>query len=149
LDFEIQKNTLALQKLGKLRHMLDQMKVNTLAEFLLFNQPDGLLIASTLGKFESKPLQFLKFEISTLDSNIYQIFTKINEMMNSIVTPLNLTTIIYESENNYILVKDVTNGAVLMAVTKNKDKESFNSLMNCLGGEDFSELKDILGEAEL
>ena len=149
LDYEIQKNTLALQKLGKLRHMLDQMKVNTLAEFLLFNQPDGLLIASTLGKFESKPLQFLKFEISTLDSNIYQIFTKINEMMNNIVTPLNLTTIIYESENNYILVKDVTNGAVLMAVTKNKDKESFNSLMNCLGGEDFSELKNILGESEL
>jgi len=149
LDYEIQKNTLALQKLGKLRHMLDQMKVNTLAEFLLFNQPDGLLIASTLGKFESKPLQFLKFEISTLDSNIYQIFTKINELTNNPVTPLNLTTVIYESENNYILVKDVSNGAVLMAVTKNKDKESFNSLMNTLSGEDFSELKDILGDSEL
>jgi GTPase SAR1 family protein len=149
LDYEIQKNTLALQKLGKLRHMLDQMKVNTLAEFLLFNQPDGLLIASTLGKFESRPLQFLKFEISTLDSNIYQIFTKINELTNNPVTPLNLTTVIYESENNYILVKDVTNGAVLMAVTKNKDKESFNSLMNTLSGEDFSELKDILGDSEL
>ena len=148
LDFEIQKNTLALQKLGKLRHLLDQMKVNTLAEFLLFNQPDGLLIASTLGKFESKPLQFLKFEISTLDSNIYQIFTKINEMINNPVTPLNLTTVIYESENNFILVKDVTNGAVLMAVTKNKDNESFTTLMNALSSENFSELKTILKEPE-
>ena len=147
LDYEIQKNTLALQKLGKLRHLLDQMKVNTLAEFLLFNQPDGLLIASTLGKFESKPLQFLKFEISTLDSNIYQIFTKINEMINNPVTPLNLTTIIYESENNYILVKDVANGAVLMAVTKNKDNDSFTNLMNALSSEDFSELRKILGES--
>jgi len=149
LDYEIQKNTLALQKLGQLRHLLDQMKVNTLAEFLLFNQPDGLLIASTLGKFESKPLQFLKFEISTLDSNIYQIFTKINEMMNNPVTPLNLTTVIYESENNYILVKDVTNGAVLMAVTKNKENDSFTTLMNALSSEDFSELKTILGESEI
>jgi GTPase SAR1 family protein len=148
LDFEIQKNTLALQKLGKLRHLLDQMKVNTMAEFLLFNQPDGLLIASTLGKFESKPLQFLKFEISTLDSNIYQIFTKLNELMNNPVTPLNLTTVIYESENNYILVKDVTNGAVLMAVTKNKDNDSFTTLMNALSSEDFLELKNILGESD-
>lgn len=148
LDFEIQKNTLALQKLGRLRHLLDQMKVNTLAEFLLFNQPDGLLIASTLGKFESKPLQFLKFEISTLDSNIYQIFTKINEMMNNPITPLNLTTVIYESENNYILVKDVTNGAVLMAVTKNKSNDTFNALMDTLTGEDFSELKSVLDQSE-
>ncbi len=149
LDYEIQKNTLALQKLGKIRHLLDQMKVNTLAEFLLFNQPDGLLIASTLGKFESKPLQFLKFEISTLDSNIYQIFTKINEIMNSPVTPLNLTTVIYESEKNYILIKDVTNGAVLMAVTKNKSIEAFTTLIAALNNDDFSHLKEILGDSDL
>jgi GTPase SAR1 family protein len=148
LDYEIQKNTLALQKLGKVRHLLDQMKVNTLSEFLLFNQPDGLLIASTLGKFESKPLQFLKFEISTLDSNIYQIFTKINELMDSPITPLNLTTVIYESEKNYILVKDVTNGAVLMAVTKDKNNDSFSTLMNTLSGDDFSLLKKILNESD-
>ena len=141
LDFEIQENTLALQRLGKIRHLLDELKVSTLSEYLLFNQPDGLLIASTLGKFESKPLQFLKFEMSTLDSNIYQIFTKIKELTNEDVSPLELTTVIYESGENFVLVKEVSNGSVLMAVTKSKDQEAFSSVMKSLSGESFENLK--------
>ena len=117
LDYEIQKNTLSLQRLGKIRHLLDELRLNTLSEYLLFNQPDGLLIASTLDKFEHKPLQFMKFEIGTLDSNVYQIFSKIMELMSTSISPLELTTVIYESESNYILVKEVSNGSVLMAVT--------------------------------
>jgi small GTP-binding protein len=144
LDYEIQQNTLALQKLGKIRHLLDQLKVNTLSEYLLFNQPDGLLIASTLGKVEIKPLQFMKFEIGTLDSNVYQIFTKIMELLSSNVSPLELSTVIYESDNNYILVKEVSNGSVLMAVTKNKKYEVFNSVLNVLTGKDFDNLKEYL-----
>ncbi|MFX0058024.1 MAG: ADP-ribosylation factor-like protein [Candidatus Hodarchaeota archaeon] len=147
LDYEIQQNTLALQKLGKIRHLLDQLKVNTLSEYLLFNQPDGLLIASTLGKVEIKPLQFMKFEIGTLDSNVYQIFTKIMELLNSSVSPLELSTIIYESDSNYILVKEVSNGSVLMAVTKNKKNEVFNSVLNVLTGKDFANLKQYLNDS--
>jgi GTPase SAR1 family protein len=149
LDFQIQQNTLALQRLGKIRHMLDQLKLNTLSEYLLFNQPDGLLISSTLGKFESKPLQFLKFEMSTLDSNIYQIFTKIKELLNEQVSPLELTTVIYESDNNYVLVKEVSNGSILMAVTKNKNEQSFNTVLNTLTGKDFQNLKAFLTSYEL
>ncbi len=149
LDYQIQQNTLALQRLGKVRHLLDQLKLNTLSEYLLFNQPDGLLIASTLGKFESKPLQFLKFEMSTLDSNIYQIFTKIKELLNEQVSPLELTTVIYESDNNYILVKEVSNGSVLMAVTKNKQEDSFNMVLNTLTGKDFENLKKFLTTYEI
>ncbi len=149
LDYQIQQNTLALQRLGKVRHLLDQLKLNTLSEYLLFNQPDGLLIASTLGKFESKPLQFLKFEMSTLDSNIYQIFTKIKELLNEQVSPLELTTVIYESDNNYILVKEVSNGSVLMAVTKNKHEDSFNVVLNTLTGKDFENLKKFLTTYEM
>ncbi|HEY0088969.1 MAG TPA: ADP-ribosylation factor-like protein, partial [Candidatus Lokiarchaeia archaeon] len=81
LDFEIQKSTLMMQRLGKIRALLDQFKINTLSEYLLFNEPDGLLIASTFGKFESKPLEFMKFEMSTLDSNLYQIYQRIMEML--------------------------------------------------------------------
>jgi GTPase SAR1 family protein len=147
LDYQIQTNTLALQKLGKIRHLLDQFKVNTLSEYLLFNQPDGLLIASTLGKVDLKPLQFLKFEMSTLDSNIYQIFTKIKELLNEQVSPLELTTVTYESDNNYILVKEVSNGAVLMAITKNKQEESFNMVMNSLTGKSFDDLKNFLSDS--
>ncbi len=142
LDFEIQKNTLSMQRLGKIRHLLDELKLNTLSEYLLFNQPDGLLISSTFGKFESKPLQFMKFEIGTLDSNIYSIYQHIMELQNiSNLSPLSLSTIVYESDNCWILVKEVSNGAVLMAVTRNKRQEVFSSVMNALTGDSFKNLK--------
>jgi len=149
LDYKIQQNTLALQKLGKIRYMLDQMKLNTLSEFFLFNQPDGLLIASTLGKFEHKPLQFLRFEIGSLDSNIYQIFSKIMELSNSSISPLELSIVIYESEQNYILVKEVSTGSVLMVVTKEKTMQIFNSVIHDLNGENFQNLKKYITRDDL
>jgi hypothetical protein len=146
LDYKIQQNTMALQRLGKIRHMLDQLKLTTLSEYFLFNQPDGLLIASTIGKFEHKPLQFLRFEIGSLDSNIYQIYTKIMNLSNSAISPLELSTIIYESYNNYILVKEISNGSVLMIVTKSKSEETFNTVINSLNSEDFKNLKKFLNK---
>jgi hypothetical protein len=148
LDYKIQQNTLALQKLGKIRHMLDQLKLTTLSEYFLFNQPDGLLIASTLGKFEHKPLQFMKFEIGTLDSNIYQIFTKIMNLSDSAISPLELSTVIYESDSNYILVREVSNSSVLMIVTKSKSEEIFNTVINSLNGEGFKKLKKFINKNE-
>jgi len=149
LDYEIQKNTLSMQRLGKIRRLLDELKVNTLSEYLLFNQPDGLLISSTFGKFESKPLQFMKFEIGTLDSNIYSIYQKIMELQNiSNLSPLSLSTMVYESESCWILIKEVSNGAVLMVVTKNKDQSVFSGAMNALNGESFKNLKIYLKSSE-
>jgi len=149
LDFEIQKNTLSLQRMGKIRHLLDELKINTLSEYLLFNQPDGLLITSTFGKFESKPLQFMKFEIGTLDSNIYSIYQKIMEFQNNTnLSPLKLSTVVYESEDCWILVKEVINGAVLMAVTRSKRPEVFAGVMGALNGEAFKNLKIYLKSSE-
>ena len=149
LDYEIQKNTLSMQRLGKIRYLLDELKLNTLSEYLLFNQPDGLLISSTLGKFESKPLKFMKFEIGTLDSNIYNIYQQIMELQNvSNLSPLSLSTIVYESENCWILVKEVSNGAVLMAVTRNKQPKVFSSVLNALTGDSFNNLKLYLKSSE-
>jgi len=149
LDYEIQKNTLSMQRLGKIRHLLDELKINTISEYLLFNQPDGLLISSTFGKFDSKPLQFMKFEIGTLDSNIYSIYQQIMELQNvSDLSPLSLSTVVYESENCWILVKEVSNGAVLMAVTRSKEPEVFSSVMNALTGETFENLKIYLKSSE-
>jgi len=149
LDYEIQKNTLSLQRLGKIRHLLDELKINTLSEYLLFNQPDGLLISSTFGKFESKPLQFMKFEIGTLDSNIYSIYQQIMELQNvSNLSPLSLSTVVYESDDCWILVKEVSNGAVLMAVTRSKSPEVFSSVMNAMTGDAFKNLKLYLKSSE-
>ncbi|MHA2398713.1 MAG: ADP-ribosylation factor-like protein [Promethearchaeota archaeon] len=149
LDYEIQKNTLSMQRLGRIRHLLDELKINTLSEYLLFNQPDGLLITSTFGKFESKPLQFMKFEIGTLDSNIYTIYQQIMDFQKiSNLSPLSLSTVVYESEECWILVKEVINGAVLMAVTKSKLPEVFDGVMGALNGEIFENLKTYLKSSE-
>ena len=149
LDFEVQKSTLSLQRLGKIRHLLDELKINTLSEYLLFNQPDGLLITSTFGKFESKPLQFMKFEIGTLDSNIYNIYQQIMEFLSiSNLSPLKLSTVVYESEDCWILVKEVINGAVLMAVTRSKRPEVFSGVLGALNGETFDNLKIYLKSSE-
>jgi hypothetical protein len=149
LDYEIQKNTLSMQRLGKIRHLLDELKINTLSEYLLFNQPDGLLISSTFGKFESKPLKFMKFEIGTLDSNIYSIYQQIMEFQKvSNLSPLSLSTVVYESNNCWIFVKEVSNRAVLMAVTRNKQPEVFSSAMNALTSDTFKKLKLYLKSSE-
>jgi len=144
LDYEIQKNTLSLQRLGKIRHLLDQLKIATISEYLLFNQPDGLLIASTLGKFESKPLEFMKFEMSTIESNLYEIYQELTKLSNISATPLALSTIVYESDSSYVLVREVTDGAVLMAMTKNKKPEVFSAVLNALSGDDYENLKKYL-----
>lgn len=149
LDYEIQKSTLSMQKLGKIRYLLDQLKLSTLSEYLLFNQPDGLLISSTFGKFESKPLEFLKFEIGTIDSNLYIIYEKIMELLSvSNVNPLALSLLVYESDICYVLVKEINENAVLMAITKNKNVEVFSGVMNALSGDDFSNLKNFLSQSE-
>ena len=149
LDYEIQKSTLSMQRLGKIRYLLDQLKMTTLSEYLLFNQPDGLLISSTFGKFESKPLEFLKFEIGTLDSNLYMIYEKIMELLSvTNVNPLALSLIVYESDLCYVLVKEVNEAAVLMAVTKNKNLDVFSGVMNALSGNEFSNLKEFLSQSE-
>ncbi len=149
LDYEIQKSTLSMQRLGKIRYLLDQLKISTLSEYLLFNQPDGLLIASTFGKFESKPLEFMKFEMGTLDSNLYQIYKRTMELLNiSNISPLALSTVVYESDICYVLVKEVTDSAVLMAVSKNKKPEVFSGVMNALTSEDFNSLKRFINTVE-
>lgn len=149
LDYEIQKSSLSLQKLGRIRHFLEELKTSTLSEYLLFNKPDGLLISSTFGKFQSSPLEFMKFEIGTLDSNLYNIYQNIMEHMGkSNISPLTLSTIVYESENNYIMVKDVVEDAVMVAVTKNKNPDVFTGVMEALRGESFENLKAFLSERE-
>ncbi|TFG23048.1 MAG: hypothetical protein EU529_08700 [Promethearchaeota archaeon] len=150
LDFEIQKSTLSMQKLGKIRSLLDKLKTSSLSEYLLFNQPDGLLIASTFGKFESKPLEFIRFEMGTLDSNLYQIYQQAMEILNvKNLSPLGLSTIIYESDTCFVLVKEVSDGAVLMTISKNKHPNVFSDIITALNSPDFESLKKFVSTSEL
>jgi len=148
LDYKIQQNTMALQRLGKIRYLLDQLKLTTLSEYFLFNQPDGLLVASTLGKPELVKFQFLRFEIGSLDSNIYQIYTEIMNLSNSAISPLELSIVMYETDNNYILVKEISNGSVLMIVTKNKSPEVFNTIIGAVNSQEYKDLKNFLNKQD-
>ena len=64
------------------------------------------------------------------------------------LSPLKLSTIVYESEDCWILVKEVINGAVLMAITRSKRPEVFSGVMGALNGEVFNNLKIYLKSSE-
>ena len=65
------------------------------------------------------------------------------------LSPLELSTVIYESDNNYIIVKEVSNGTVLMLVTKNKSSETFKTVIDSLNGEEYKKLKEYLNKNEV
>ena len=67
-------------------------------------------------------------------------------LSDSPLSPLELSTVIYESDNNYIIVKEVSNGSVLMIVTKNKTSKTFNTVIDSLNGEEYKKLKEILNK---
>ncbi len=148
LDYELQRNTLSMQKLGKFRQFLDDLKSKTLSEYLLFNLPDGLLITSTFltyDKFDNKPLNFLRLEMGTLDNSLYQIYQTIMDLLNKTsIASLTLSTVVYESDICYIIIKEVTEGAVLMAITENKKPEVYSGVMSALGNNVFEDLKKFL-----
>ncbi|MBD3255225.1 MAG: hypothetical protein GF383_09045 [Candidatus Lokiarchaeota archaeon] len=85
-----------------------------------------------------------------MDSNLYQIYQKVMELLNiTNVSPLILSTIVYESELCYILVKEVTDTSVLMAVTKNKQHEVFSEVLKVLTGEEFDNLKNFIRSSDI
>ncbi len=150
LDYEIQKSTLSIQKLASIRSVLDKLKSDTQANFLLFNRPDGLLVSSTFGKVDITPLEYIKFEIGTLDSNLYQIYQKIYQIENkSSISPLELSIIVYESEENYVLIKDISDKAVLMVITSDKENNILNLIFNTFKSSRFEELEKIISTTSI
>ncbi len=60
------------------------------------------------------------------------------------VSPLALSTIVYESDNCFVLIKEVSDSAVLMAVSKNKNPDVFSGIMNTITGQDFENLRKFI-----
>lgn len=148
LDYELQQSTLSMQKLGKIKHNLDQLKTNTLAEYLLFSLPDGLLITSTFSAFDqlkNDQLKFLLIERGTVDNSLENIYRKSIEILKrSTVCSLTLLTIAYETDICFIILKEVTEGSVIMAITDNKDPKVYSDVMNALEKNEFKNLKESL-----
>lgn len=148
LDHELQKSTLDMQKLGKIKNELDNLKTNTLAEYILFNLPDGLLITSTFSSFDelkNHQLEFLKLEMGTLDTSIEKIYQSCVKLLNrDSLSFLTLSTVVYESDICFIILKEITEGAVVMAITDNKNPEVYSDVMNALSGKQIENLKNSL-----
>jgi len=148
LDSELQKSTMSMQKLGKIKHILSQLKTYTLAEYLLFNLPDGLLITSTFSAYDQLKdyqLQYLKLERNSIDSSLENIYRKSIEILKrSTISSLAISTIVYESDICFIILKEVTEGSVILAITDNKNPKVYSDVMNALENNDFKNLKESL-----
>jgi hypothetical protein len=144
LDTSLQNSILEMQHMSKIRSILESIKSKIFYELVLFNRPDGLIISSTLGKLETEPLKYMTLELGSLESNIHSVFSKIMTVSNKKVTPIDLSMLVYESDNYYVIVKEVSNSAIVLFISDdNKRKESFTQIMELFAEKDglIAELK--------
>jgi GTPase SAR1 family protein len=133
MDKVIDEQIDSMGKATKLRAVMEEFKNLANADFILFNKRDGLVMTSTFGKFTtSSSLQFVTFQISALESNIHDIYTRVMEMRESSITPLTFNTVILESGDCFVLAKEVEEKATLMAVTKDKETESLTKIIEII-----------------
>ncbi|MHA1698223.1 MAG: GTPase domain-containing protein [Promethearchaeota archaeon] len=128
IDGSIESRVQKMGRASRLREIMREFKAKSRADFVLFNKKDGLVMTSTFGKFEGS-LQFLTFQLSSLDSNVYETYTKIMELSNKKVTPLSLDMLIFESINNFVILKDVENKGTLMCISQDKDGENLKTII--------------------
>ena len=132
LDSNLQKNILEMQRLNRIRASIESVKKETRFDVILFNLPDGLIISSTLGKFESEPLKFMTLEIGSLESNVHSIYSKVMMLAKKKAAPIELSVVMYESKDNYVLVKEISDSAVMLLIAPNKQYESISKCLNLL-----------------
>jgi len=146
LDSNLQNSILEMQRLNQVRALLESIKLKINYHVILFNKSDGLIISSTLGKFETEPLKFLRLEMGSLESNIHSIFSKIMLLTKNKPTPIDLSLIVYESQEFYVLLKQIDEKGILVLISPDKDKNSIVKVLNFFAEEPeiFSKLKDQL-----
>ena len=71
-------------------------------------------------------------------------FKSIEILKRSTISSLMLSTIVYESDICFIVLKEVTEGFVIIAITDNKNPKAYSDVMNALAHEDFEKLKESL-----
>ncbi len=136
LDLYLQSSTEERQKQGRIRASLDQIKIDTVSDVILFNRPDGLVISSTLGQaLETEPLKFLTFELGTIESNVYTIFSSVYELEDRPVSSLDLSAVIYESKDSWVVLKEITDSATIMVISKHKKAQTLPAILEALAPE--------------
>ncbi|MHA1727464.1 MAG: ADP-ribosylation factor-like protein [Promethearchaeota archaeon] len=142
LDSSLQNSILEMQKMSKIRSILEKIKEKTFFDLILFNLPDGLITSSTLaGKFETEPLKFMKLEMGSLESNIHSVYSKIMTLAKKEVHPIKISMLTYESKNSYVYLKEVGDNAVLLLISPEKKKEYFSKAIEIFTEQD--EIRDL------
>ncbi len=136
LDSVLQQRSIEMQRMSRIRSSLDKMKVDTFAEYLLFNRPDGLIISSTLGKLDTQPLKFLTFELGSLESNVHGIFSTIMELQQKKVAPLSISAVIYEAEDRFVIVREVSEHVIMMIITGDKEPKTVPNILDHISAKD-------------
>jgi len=146
LDTCIQKSQIETQRMNDIQSVLESLKTHLHYDIALFNLPDGLIISSTLGEFEVEPLKYMKLELGSLESNIHSVFSKILAMKSMNNTAIDLSLLVYESENQLVLVKDFMENAVLVFFSEIKDYTSIPEVLKIFTTEnnDITQLRSLL-----
>ena len=134
LDTTLKSSVKELEKMKKIRDILEEMKseTNSNSEFFLFNQLDGLITASTIGSVSSDPLNFLSLEIGAMESNINNVVQKILKRLGNLEEPILLSFLLYESENYYIYLQEINDNAIIMVITDQKSSEMIKMIQDRL-----------------
>ncbi|MHA1821620.1 MAG: ADP-ribosylation factor-like protein [Promethearchaeota archaeon] len=130
LDTSLQNSIIEMQKLNKIRSLLEVIKEKFHVDVAVFNKVDGLMVSSTMGKFFMEPLRFLSLKVSSLESNIHSVYSKLMTFAKRKASPIEISSILYESEDNYVLLKDLTENSVILIITKDKSKQVIPELLS-------------------
>ena len=130
LDNTLQNSVKELEKIAKIRNFLELMKAQTGCEFIVFNRPDGLIVTSTFGEIKTEPFNFLSMDIGSLESNIDLIFSKMMNKLGKSINPLHLSSMIYETQENYLVLREIGDFAMLMVISQKKSIEVIGKIFN-------------------
>lgn len=132
LDSALQNSILEMQKKSVIRASLEKIKEKTNFDLILFNRPDGLVISSTLtGRFETEPLKFLSLQMGSLESNIHSVYSKIMTMAHKDESgPIELSMLVYESETNFVFIKELSDKAVILLISPDKNINYFPAALS-------------------
>lgn len=145
LDSSLQNSILEMQKLSKIRSIIEKVKSKVHFDVIVFNRPDGLIVSSTLSqgnKFDVEPLKYMTLELGSLESNIHSVFSKIMTLADRKVSPIELSMLVYEADDKIVVVKELSDDAVILLISPDKKKETYTEVITLLT-QDIDDLKEL------
>jgi hypothetical protein len=84
--------------------------------------------------------------MGSLESNIDSIILKIWERMGKEQELIQLSMVVYEAQENYILIRELNDFIVLMAITLEKSSQALGTVVDILQNseEKLNQLRDLL-----